>query len=58
MLKVCEAKAILKILSNEFEIKIYVKEEGKYEMILKYAKAKCESEMQKYVKVIMQSKYE
>ena len=58
MLKVCKAKAILKILSKEFEIEVYVKEEGKYEMFLKYAKAKCESGMQKYVKVIMQSKYE
>ena len=57
MLKVCKAKAILKILSKEFEIEVYVKEEGKYEMFLKYAKAKCETRMQKYVKVKMQSKY-
>ena len=49
MLKVCEAKAILKMLSKECESEMYVKEKEKYEMFLKYAKAKCENEMQKYV---------
>ena len=57
MLKVCEAKVILKILSKEFESEIYVKETGKCEMFLKYVKEKCESGMQRYVKVKMQSKY-
>ena len=51
MLKVCKAKAILKMLSKECESKMYVKEKEKCEMFLKYAKATCENEMRKYVNV-------
>ena len=51
ILKVCEAKATLKMLSKEYESEMYVKEKEKYEMFLMYVKAKCESEMRKYVKV-------
>ena len=36
MLKVCKAKAILKMLSKECEREIYMKEEEKCEMFLKY----------------------
>ena len=49
ILKVCKAKAILKMLSKECESKMYVKKKKeKCEMFLKYAKAKCENEMRKY----------
>ena len=50
MLKVCEVKATLKILSKK-KREMYVKEKEKCEMLLKYVKAKCESDMRKYVKV-------
>ena len=50
MLKVCEAKATLKMLSKEYKREMYVKEKEKYEMFLKYVKVKCEKEMRKYVK--------
>ena len=46
---VLEAKANLKMLSKKCESETYVKEKEKCEMYLKYAKAKCKSEMQKYV---------
>ena len=41
MLKACEAKAILKMLSKKCESEMYVKE--KCEMFIKYVKAKWES---------------
>ena len=50
MLKVCEAKATLKMLSKECKREMYVKEKEKCEMFLKYVKVKCEKEMRKYVK--------
>ena len=67
MLKVCEVKEKLKMLSEQTgvckarmksetqsydcEIEMYVKENEKCEMFLKNVKAKCESEMQEYVKM-------
>ena len=39
------------MLSKECETEMYVKEKEKYEMFLKYAKTKCQSEMRKYVKL-------
>ena len=47
MLKVCEAKATLKMLSKECKREMYVKEKEKCEMFLKYVKVKCEKEMRK-----------
>ena len=44
MLNVCEAKETL--LSKKCKIEMYVR----CNMFLKYVKAKCASEMQKYVK--------
>ena len=57
MLKVCKAKAILKILSKECKMRKYVKEKEKCEISLKYVKAKCECEMGKMWKWKMLSKY-
>ena len=53
MVKICEAKATLKMLSKVCESEMYVKEKEKKkcELFLMYVKAKCESEMRKYVKV-------
>ena len=51
MLKVCEAKVTLKMLSKDCESEMYVKEKEKCEMFLKYVNAKSENEMRKYVKV-------
>ena len=53
MVKVCEAKATLKMLSKVCESEMYVKEKEKKkcELFLMYVKAKCESEMRNYVKV-------
>ena len=51
MLKVCEAKATLKMLSKEYKIEMHVKQKEKCKNFLKYVKAKCESKMRKYVKV-------
>ena len=51
MLREFEAKAKLKMLSKECESETYVKEKEKCEMFLKYVKTKCESEIQKYVKL-------
>ena len=50
-LRACKAKAKLEMLSKKCETEMYMKEKEKFEMILKHAKAKCESKMQKYVKV-------
>ena len=50
MLKVCEAKATLKMRSKECESELYVNEKEKCKMFLKYVKANCESEMGKYEK--------
>ena len=65
MLKVCEAKEKIKWLNEKIRIRkvktkleMYIKEKEKCEMFFKYVKAKCKSEMQKYVKVKkMLSKY-
>ena len=65
MLKVCEAKEKIKLLNEKIRIykvktklEMYMKEKEKCEMFFKYVKAKCKSEMQKYVKVKkMLSKY-
>ena len=53
MVKICEAKATLKMLSKVCESEMYVKEKEKKkcELFLMYVKAKCESEMRNYVKV-------
>ena len=51
MLKVCEAKTTLKMLSKECASEMCVKKKKQYEMFLKYVKTKCESVTQKYVKV-------
>ena len=51
MLRVFEAKAKLKMLGEECESEMYVKEKEKSEMFLKHVKTKCESKMQKYVKL-------
>ena len=58
MLKVCEAKEKIKLLNEKIRIckvktklEMYMKEKEKCEMFFKYVKAKCKSEMQKYVKV-------
>ena len=39
------------MLGKEWEGKMYVREKDKYEMFLKYEKAKSENEMRKYVNV-------
>ena len=57
MLKVCEAKVTLKMLSKKCESEMYVKEKEKCEMLLKYVKAQCEIEMRKYVKVNINDKF-
>ena len=51
MLRVFEAKAKLKYKSET-----YVKEKEKCEMFLKHVKTKCESEIQKYVKLKQNAK--
>ena len=50
MLKVCEAKATLKMISKECGSEMYVKEKKRCEIFLKYVNAKCKTEMRKYVR--------
>ena len=50
MLKVCEAKATLKMISKECGSEMYVKEKERCEIFLKYVNAKCKTEMRKYVR--------
>ena len=50
-IRICKAKMKLEMLSKECKIEMFLKEKEKFEMFLRHVKVKCKSKTRKYIKL-------